>query len=117
MFAHPATLIKALKATDPYIETIFTKGSCYRFHLFLKELFPSAIPVCNADCDHVGSLINGRVYDINGEADWSYRAMSDDEIGEASGWCFADHQLIQIGECELCEEPILVKPNTNTEDK
>jgi hypothetical protein len=53
-------LIASLRATDPYIETIYTRGSCYKFYLFLKGIWPEA------------------------------------------------NSLLQIGECEVCEEPIVV---------
>lgn len=100
-------LIIALKNTEPYVETIFTEGGCYRFHLFLKELWPEAIPVKNKDCDHVGSLIGGKCYDINGIVDWSWYAMSVEEIEDAKRWCFTDHKMLLIGECPICEEPLV----------
>lgn len=38
------TLINALRKTDPYIEAIFTNGSCYQFYKFLKVLYIEAEP-------------------------------------------------------------------------
>jgi hypothetical protein len=100
-------LIDALRTSDPYIATIYTKGGCYRLHLMLKQIWPDALPVINATGDHVGSLIGGEVYDINGVADWSYRAMDDDDIAKAEQWSFAKNSMLQIGECPVCEEPIV----------
>jgi len=59
-----AESIKLLKDCSRYIEPIMTEGSCYKFHLFLKSLYPNAIPVL--DSDHVVSSIDGVLYDING---------------------------------------------------
>lgn len=100
-------LIDALRETEPYIETIYTKGGCFRFHLFLKRLWPNALPVKNKDFDHVGTLIDGVCYDINGVADWNYYPMDLDEIEQAEKWCFTDHNFLLIGECPICEEPLV----------
>jgi len=101
-------LIDALRETEPYISTIYTQGGCYRFHLFLKRLWPEALPVKNKDFDHVGTLIDGVCYDINGVVDWKYYPMDLDEIEQAEKWCFTDHNFLLIGECPICEEPLVV---------
>ena len=103
----PKQLIDAMRMTDKYIETIFTTGGCYQLHLMLQKIWPNAIPVINAGNDHVGSLINGDAYDINGIVDWKYRAMDDNDIATAERWNFADHSMMQIGECPVCEEPLV----------
>jgi hypothetical protein len=100
-------IITALRSTEPYIESIYTKGGCYRFHLFLKELYPDAIPVKNADFSHVGTLIDGECYDITGIVDCNYYAMSIEEIEQAEKWCFTDHNMLLIGECPICDEPLV----------
>ncbi len=100
-------IITALRETEPYIETIYTKGGCYRLHLFLKKLYPGAIPVKNSCFDHVGSLIDGKCYDIRGLAEWDWYAMSAEEVQAADEWCFTDHNFLLIGECPVCEEPLL----------
>jgi len=104
----PLLIIDSLRASDPYIKTIFTQGSCYKFHLFLKTIFPDAMAVCNENCDHIGSLIEGTVYDINGIVDWGYRAIYDDELAEIEGWSFCKNQWLNIGDCPSCGEPIPV---------
>lgn len=100
-------LITALRSTEPYIETIYTNGGCYRFHLFLKELWPQALPVKNKNFDHVGTLIDGMCYDIGGLVEWNWYAMSDEEIASAEKWCFTDHNMLLIGECPICDEPLV----------
>jgi hypothetical protein len=99
--------ITAIRESDPYIETIYTKGSCYQFHLLLRKFWPNAKPVTNQSADHVGSLIDGEIYDISGIVIWSWRAMDDDDIAEAEGWSFAKNSFLQVGECPICEEPLL----------
>jgi hypothetical protein len=101
-------LISLLRDSDPYIRTIYTEGGCYRFHLFLREIWMEAIPVTNEKSDHVGSLIDGEVYDIDGIVNWSWRPMDDVDIEQAKTWNFANNSFLQIGECPVCEEPIVV---------
>jgi hypothetical protein len=104
----PLTIINALRESDKYIETIYMNGGCYQFHLMLKKIYPDAIAVINEDKNHVGTLVNGDIYDINGVIDWSFRAMDDDDIAIAETWSFHENQLISLGECGICEEPIVV---------
>ena len=102
------TFIENLRETDPYIETIYMQGGCYKFHLFLKKYWPRAIPVTNAQRDHVASLIDGAAYDIKGLIDWSYIAMDCDDISDAEKWSFTDNAFLQIGECPVCDEPLVI---------
>jgi hypothetical protein len=103
----PLVLVDAMRESDPYIRTIYTEGGCYRLHLLLKTMWPEARPVINAQRSHVGSLIGGAVYDIDGIVQWSYRGMDSDDIKLAEAWGFAKNSMLQIGECPFCEEPIL----------
>ena len=100
-------LIKALSDTDPYIKTIYTEGGCYRFHLFLKELYPTARPVKNTEFNHIGTVIYGVCYDINGIVAWEHHEITDEEIKIVKDWCFTDHNMLLIGECPVCEEPLI----------
>lgn len=104
----PAKLIKALRSTDPYIKDIFTRGGCYRFFLFLKKLFPEAQSYINKDKNHVATLINDRLYDITGEIEdhTGWRRMTKQDIAKASKWSFRQHNVLKIGECPYCEEPL-----------
>ncbi|WP_417733140.1 hypothetical protein [Rosistilla oblonga] len=103
------SLIGSIRETDRYIETIFMNGGCYRFHLFIKSLYPDAVPVKNKPFDHVGSLVDGTCYDINGIVDWDYFAMSDDDIKTAAAWSFGRDSFLTDGECAACGEPILLE--------
>ena len=47
------------------------------------------------------------MYDINGIADWSYRAMDDADIEMAEQWSFAKKSMLEVGECPICGEPIV----------
>ena len=102
-------LIMALRLTDKYIETIFTEGSCYQFHLFLKQLNGDAKPYFTEDREHVVTLIDGLFLDITGDvsSEQGYILMTDDDIEIAEKWSFSKSKMIQLGECSLCEEPIL----------
>ncbi len=102
-------IITALKGSEPYIEVIFLQGGCYQFHVFLREIFPGAVPLINSSKDHVISLINGIGYDISGVVDISgYQHMTASDEAAAKEWSFSKEQALSIGECRFCEEPILV---------
>ena len=103
----PLKLINALCISDPYIKTIYMEGGCYQLHLMLKKIWPQALPVINTTGDHVGILFDGSAYDINGVVTWGYRGMDDNDISKASGWSFAENNMLQIGECPLCDEPLV----------
>lgn len=46
-------------------EIVYTQGSCYKFYLILKEVFPKSEAYYNSE--HVITKINDRYYDITGE--------------------------------------------------
>lgn len=46
---------------------VYTQGGCYRFHLILKRIWPQAVPYYETLDGHVVTMIEGRLYDINGE--------------------------------------------------
>lgn len=104
----PIEVIDALKDTDPYIETIYMQGGCYRFHLFLSKLFPDATPVKNERFDHIATVIGGECYDINGIVSWRYYPLSVEEITEAEQWSFTGNSYLSLGDCPNCDEPLLV---------
>ena len=58
----PKTVINALKRSDSYIESIYMNGGCYQFYLFLKVIFPQAVPFINKAKDHVVSEIDGELF-------------------------------------------------------
>jgi hypothetical protein len=108
----PLKLINALRETDLYIHDIFMMGSCYRFHLFLKELYPDSKPFMHADRDHVVSKIGDKLYDITGEIqaefEFLYEPLNDEDLELVESWSFDKKMMLQVGECPSCEEPIIV---------
>ena len=104
-------VIKTLRGSDRYIETIFTQGGCYQFHLFLKSLYPYAIPYLTEDNEHVATLIHDDFYDITGNVsnEQGYTRMRENEKREAMTWSFSRTQMLSVGECAQCEEPILIQ--------
>ena len=103
-------IIKQLRDSDRYIETIFTEGACYQFHLFLNRLWPDSEPYINESKDHVVTMINDFFYDINGIVDdeENYTLMDKCDITMAEDWSFSRTKMLQLGECAQCEEPILI---------
>lgn len=107
-------LINALRASDEYIKLIFTEGSCYKFSMFLKKLYPVSIPYINKKRTHVITRIGGRFYNITGEVSeeertgQGFRLMDKLEKSVASGWSFRKNNFLKVGECHKCEEPLII---------
>lgn len=100
------TLINALRKSDMYIESIYTEGGCYQFHLFLKKIFPSATPLINKKKNHVVSKIGNLLFDITGIVEGEYFELSKDDLKKVKKWSFHNNMVIKITECPFCEEPI-----------
>ena len=84
------SFISAVRDLSPSLEKACLMGSCYRFHLVLKQRFPEAIPYMNSERNHVASLIGDTLYDITGalpgrETD-GFHKMEPSEIRAASKW-------------------------------
>ncbi len=104
----PLKVISSLRDADYYMKIIFVQGGCYKFHLFLKSLFPDSIPLLDEEKGHVVTLINGKMYDITGEVQGVYHALTESDLKMVESWTFAGNKLISLGECPCCEEPIVV---------
>lgn len=108
------TVINSLRESDKYIKTIFLEGGCYQFHLFLKALFPECMAMINVEQDHVITEYNGKYYDIQGELDTidfeesDFEYIHNDDLGIVEGWSFSGNMILSLGECQYCEEPILI---------
>jgi len=101
-----AETISLLKGCSRYIEPIMTEGSCYKFHLFLKSIYPQAIPMFGDD--HVVSEIDGLLYDINGLVlSGDYLPLSTNDIEMVEKFSFDRTMVLSIKECPHCDEPIL----------
>lgn len=100
--------ISAIRNSDRYIRGIYINGGCYQFHLILKRFAPNCSPKINARETHVVTYFMGRHFDISGEVKGDFRDMNEEQIEIAKQWSFAKYHAIQIGECEFCEEPIIV---------
>lgn len=117
---NPTEFINLVRESDKhrYIESIFSMGGCYRFHLILKAVFPTATPllVGNVDratgkirWDHVVTEINGTLYDINGEylldKVSKVKPLSQEDVEMVEAWNFSNHNFLAV-ECPVCDEPI-----------
>lgn len=110
----PIDIIEPLRESDDYIQTIYMSGGCFQFHVFLRSLFPGAKPYMHKNKDHVVSLIGNKMYDIRGEiheaAEVMYSPFTAEDFETVSNWSFAGHNLLLLGECKYCEEPITIEP-------
>ena len=103
-------LVNSLRETDNYIESIFTKGGCYQFYLFLKNIYPDAIPFIHKNKDHIVSKIEDKLFDITGiiEDKKEYSPLKKSELEMVEKWSFSRTHLLQLKECPFCEEPLVV---------
>ncbi len=103
-------LVNSLRETDRYIESIFMQGGCYRFHLFLKNIFPVATPFIHKDKDHIISKIDNQFFDIKGivENKNEYSPLKKSELEMVEKWSFSKWHLLQLKECPFCEELLVV---------
>jgi len=102
-------IISALRNSDRYIESIYSQGGCYQFYKFLKALCPQGVPLINIKKDHIITEIDGYYYDIIGLVDGDgFIPMTFADVEEAKTWSFSRSMAMSIGECQHCEEPILI---------
>lgn len=104
-------IIKSLRESDIYIPEIFMLGGCYKFHLFLKTIWPHAKPYINDSKDHIATMISGTLFDINGVIEenqrYKFEPIQDSEIDMVKEWSFSRTHVLQLRECPYCEEPII----------
>ncbi|MFB5946102.1 hypothetical protein [Albibacterium profundi] len=103
-------IINALRETEKIIWDIYMCGGCYRFHLFLKKIFPNAKPLINLNEDHCVTLIDDRIFDIEGEQQMhrgEFVTPNGEQLEMMQRWSFTEHNLIQVSECPSCEEPLI----------
>lgn len=101
--------IDTLRNTDEYIRHIYTKGGCYQFHLLLAKMYRNTTPYISATKDHIITRYRGKYYDIFGTIDCldGYTKLHEREIPMVSKWSFRKYNLLQLHECEHCEEPLI----------
>ncbi|MDH6308023.1 hypothetical protein M2451_002542 [Dysgonomonas sp. PFB1-18] len=108
-------IITTLRDSDVYIEHIFMRGGCYKFHLFLKSIYPDAKPYIHQDKDHIATKIHNRLFDIRGSIEPKfeelYSPLKNDDVDMVRSWSFSRNQLLQICECSFCGEPIIYDVN------
>ena len=102
--------LKALRHDEPYVQAIFMNGGCYRFHLFLKKLYPDSECYIQEDDDHVVTKIGDHLYDVRGMIEEKfvdmYRPLPTELLEEVESWSFHRRSIMVFGECQNCEEPI-----------
>lgn len=88
-----ADAVDAIHRLAPDMRHRCLHGDCYRFHLFLKKMFPDAVPYMNRERDHVVTRIGdgfydatGRVGSVYGKAATRYHEMDAKEVAVAGKW-------------------------------
>ena len=103
----PLEFITLLRGSDQYIQSIFSEGGCYQFHLILSRLY-GGTPKINAKKNHVVTCIDGINYDINGVNEEPVADLTQPDLELASNWSFSRTKMLSLGECKVCEEPFLI---------
>jgi len=101
-------LINSIRITDIYISEIYLNGGCYQFHLLLKNLNPKCEVRITKEKNHVVTYFKGKHFDITGVVDGVFDPLNQHEIDMVSKWSFGENKALQICECPVCEEPIIV---------
>lgn len=101
-------LINSIRETDQYIADIYLNGGCYQFHLMLKKFAPECEARITKERNHIVTYFKGKHFDITGIVEGQFEPLNHFEIDMASKWSFAKNKAIQICECPVCEEPIIV---------
>jgi hypothetical protein len=101
--------INELRNSDGYIEHIYTKGSCYKFHILLSKMYKNTVPYISGTNDHIVTRYKGKYYDINGEVKdvKGYTKLKEEDIPMVSRWSFHRNNLLQLNECPNCDEPLI----------
>lgn len=85
-------------------------GSCYKFAKLLEKMYPNGQIVLELH-DHALYLYKDKLWDINGEhnpSDIDWHVPSEDEIEMAEDWDFFENNLLTVGDCDNCGEPVIV---------
>lgn len=101
-------LINSIRETDRYIADIYLNGGCYQFHLMLKKFAPDCEARITKERNHIVTYFQGKHFDITGIVEGQFEPLNHYEINMASKWSFAKNKALQICECPVCEEPIVV---------
>lgn len=106
-------IISSLRESDYYIPYIFMQGGCYKFHLFLKTIYPDAVPYIHQDKDHVVTCLYGKLFDMRGQInpvfEMMYSPLKDEDLAVVESWSFSRTQVLQLRECPFCGEPVLFR--------
>ena len=88
-----ANVVDVIRRFAPDMRHRCLHGDCYQFHLFLKEMFPDAVPYMNRERDHVVTRIGDDFYDVtgrvgsaHGKAASRYHEMDAKEVAVAAKW-------------------------------
>lgn len=100
--------IKNLREADRYMEIIFTNGGCYKFAKLLQSMYSGGEIVLEHH-DHALYFYKGELWDITGKVEKAdTHTPTEDEIKMAEEWDFFENNLLSLGDCDNCGEPIVI---------
>ncbi len=102
------SFIEEINHSDEYIQHIYSKGRCYRFHILLSKMYKNCTPYISATKNHIITRYKGKFYDVYGEVDCldGFTKLRDEEIPIVEKWSFRKNNLIVLKECPHCDEPL-----------
>lgn len=63
---NPLQFIERLNKSDPHINKLYSRGSCYQFSLLLQMFYPEGVIYIRKDKKHTALMIDGNLYDVSG---------------------------------------------------
>ncbi len=104
--------IQELRNSDEYIRHIYSRGSCYKFHLLLSKLYRNCIPYINQEMNHVITKHKRKYYDIYGTLNHidGYRKLKETDLSIVQKWSFHKNNLLVLHDCPNCDEALIWKP-------
>lgn len=101
----PESFLRRLRDSFPDSIHVYTRGSCFQLFLLLREIWPDSKPWYDGIEGHVYTEINGKFFDIKGEAekkDHWYRLEREPRIFvEAFSWRCTDAMVSRLDRIAL----------------
>lgn len=93
----PLQFIEILNRSDPHINKLYSRGSCYQFSLLLQTFYPDSTIYIRKDKKHTALMIAGQLYDVSGrvEAIDHFTPIIAKETVKCEGWS-SNRNLIMI---------------------
>lgn len=93
----PLQLIERLNRSDPHINRLYSRGSCYQFSLLLQTFYPEGSIYIRKDKKHTALMIKEELYDVSGKIVQldDFTPITPKEIAKCEFWS-SERNLIML---------------------